>query len=109
MDESTRMTMLKMWGLVGLCAAMTACATVPSAGALKVRDADSSMVQGCKFLGMVSGTSGWGGLVASVGERNAENSARAKAARMDANRIVWMTVNGGWSPNASGNAYRCPK
>ena len=102
------MSALKAFGLFGLCAVVSACATVPSPAAMRVRDADSSMVRSCKFLGIVTGTSGWGGaLGASAGEQNAENSARTKAAAMGANRIVWMTVNGGWAPNASGNAYRC--
>lgn len=103
------MKLLTAFGIFGLCAALSACATAPSAEAMRVRDADSSMIRNCKFLGIVSGTSGWGGLAASAGEQNAENSARAKAAAMGANRIVWMTVNGGWAPNASGNAYRCPE
>ena len=108
-DIEAHMSAPKAFSLLCLCVGMSACATTPSPAAMRVQDADSNMVHSCTFLGIVTGTSGWGGLVASSGEQNAENSAREKAAAIGANRIVWMTVNGGWAPNASGNAYRCPK
>ncbi|THD08534.1 hypothetical protein B1806_12985 [Metallibacterium scheffleri] len=72
---------------------------MPTASELRVKVADTLMVSGCKFLGTVTGQ---GFFV-----QNAENAARGKAADMGANRIVWLTIQDGETPNASGNAYLC--
>ena len=82
-----------------LCAGLCSCATAPTATELRVKIADASMVTGCKFLGTVTGQ---GFFV-----QNAENSAREKAADLGADRIVWLTIQDGETPNASGNAYLC--
>lgn len=87
---------------------LAGCTAVPSREALTVHDADSAMVQGCQFVGYVSGTSGWSGLAADAGESNAQNEAREKAARLGATDIVWQTVHSGFGSTANGNAYRCP-
>lgn len=86
----------------------TAACSAPSPQARLVADADSSMVQLCQFLGTVSGSSGWGNLAASAGMKNAQNEAREEAAALGANRVVWTSIAGGYSPFVSGNAYRCP-
>ncbi len=74
---------------------------------MAVHDADAAMVHGCKFVGYVSGTSGWSGLAADAGESNAQNEAREKAAKLGATDIVWQTVRSGWGSTANGNAYSC--
>lgn len=91
------------------CVLLTACAAAPSREALTVHDADAAMVSHCKFVGYVSGTSGWSGLAAGAGESNAQSEAREKAARLGATDIVWQTVHGGWGSGANGSAYSCPR
>ncbi len=94
--------------IVGICALIVSgCATVPSPSASKIYDADEQLVSNCKFIGNVNGTSGWGNLAASTGINNAKNEAREQAAQLKATHIFWTAVNGGYSPNVSGNAYFC--
>ncbi len=83
------------------------CATVLSSKAAAVLDADQKIVESCKFVGSVTGTSGWGDLVEAVGIRNAKNEAREKATRLNATHIVWTNVEGGHNPQVTANAYRC--
>ena len=87
---------------------VAACATSRSQAAMRVQEADASVVAGCTFLGEVSGTSGWGGLAASTGIENAKNQALDQAAKKGATHVVWNALAGGWGPSASGKAYRCP-
>lgn len=89
--------------------AMAGCAVTPSREALAVHDADAASVAHCRFVGYVSGTSGWGAAAGDTGEANAQNEAREKAARLGATNIVWQTVHSGWGSTANGNAYRCPR
>jgi len=97
--------------IVFLCALFviiaSGCATSLSTGGLSIVDADERSVINCTLIRNVSGSSGWGNLAASTGINNAQNEAREKAARAGATHIVWKTVNGGFSPYVSGNAYRC--
>lgn len=74
-----------------------------------VRDIDQSSVHTCRFVGTVSGSSGWGNLMASVGMNNAQSEARNNAAMLGANAIVWTQISGGYSPFVNGNAYYCDK
>jgi hypothetical protein len=67
------------------------------------------MVAGCTFLGQVQGSSGWGNLAASQGMENARNEAQEQAAELGATHVVWSNVSGGYSPYATGRAYRCEK
>lgn len=97
---------LKFAGAVALASSLLACST-PSPQARVVTDADQAMVQSCRFVGTVNGSSGWGGLVASAGMQNAQNEARENAAALGANRVVWAVIAGGWGPSVSGNAYQC--
>lgn len=86
---------------------LVGCATTLTPQAMNVSDAVTNTVSNCKFVGTVSGTSGWGNLAASVGIKSAKNQARNKAAQLGANRIVWTSIQGGYSPYVSGNAYEC--
>ena len=83
------------------------CATIPSSKAVAVQDADQRIVESCKFVGSVSGTSGWGDLAEAIGISNAKNEAREKAAQLSATHIVWTLVEGGHNPNVTANAYKC--
>lgn len=94
--------------LVILLPLLAGCATTPSPQAVAVQDADTAMVTGCQFVGDVTGSSGWGGIAASTGTRNAQNEARDQAAQLHATHLVWSQLSGGWSPSVSGKAYRCP-
>ena len=82
------------------------CASVPD-----VKDADAKMVEGCKFLGHVSGGSVLGGMIQGTARRHAEERARRDAAALGATHIVWSDVRSGYFEGASanGNAYRCGK
>lgn len=95
-------------GLV-LCAALavSGCASSGQTSLPAVQEADDAMVTGCSFLGEVHGTSGWGGLAASVGIENAKKEALRKAAKKGATHVVWMNISGGFSPSVSGKAYKC--
>ena len=95
--------------MILLAGCVAGCAATPSREALAVHDADASGIAGCKFVGYVTGTSGWGGIAADAGESNAQNEAREKAAKLGATDVVWQTVRGGYSSSANGNAYRCPR
>jgi hypothetical protein len=83
------------------------CATTPSSRAGIVKDADERFVANCQFVGNVTGTSGWGNLAASTGINNAKNEAREQAAQLNATHIWWQSIEGGYSPKVSGNAYIC--
>lgn len=87
--------------------ATSGCATRMSASAAAVQGADEGQVAGCKFLGEVQGSSGWGNIAASKGMDNARNEAQEKAAKLGATHIVWMNISGGYSPFAIGRAYDC--
>lgn len=83
------------------------CATTSSISAQRVKVADAPEVSGCKFLKDVHGSSGWGNLAASTGMENAKNEALEQAASAGATHIVWTNIVGGYSPFATGKAYRC--
>lgn len=85
------------------------CATHLSGPASTIQDANTAIVQKCKYLADVAGSSGWGNIAASTGIENAKNEAREKAAKLGATHIVWGTVQGGYSPFVSGQAYQCPR
>lgn len=93
--------------VLGCMLALAACAVTPTREALSVQDADVGMVSACRFVGNVTGMSGWGGLASDAGIANAKNEARVKAARLGANAIVWASVQNSYLPTVSGNAYRC--
>ena len=82
---------------------LVGCATVPTG----IADADESRVAGCRYLGDVTGTSGWGGVAAGPGMDNARNDARAQAARLGATHVVWQAITGGYGSSAHGRAYAC--
>jgi len=84
------------------------CATAPSPKAAQVQEADQQMVANCKFLGTVTGTSGWGNLAAPIGINNAKNEAKEKAAQLYGTHIVWQSIHGGYTSTVTGNAYYCP-
>ena len=86
---------------------MAGCTTSLSTRAMKVQDADITIMERCKFVGDVQGSSGWGNLAASAGMQNAKNEAREQAAEMGATHVIWSGVAGGYSPYATGKAYMC--
>ena len=93
--------------LIMLSLIVSGCATSRSVGASRIREADSTTVSGCKYLGDVHGSSGWGNLAASVGMENAKNEAWERASELGATHIVWNQISGGYSPYVSGKAYYC--
>ncbi len=68
-------------GLVGLVFLMGWVGCVSSQGLKSVIDADENMVAGCKYLGTVTGTSGWGGAASSAGLENARRTAATEGGR----------------------------
>ncbi len=83
------------------------CATTKSEMAAKVLQADERMITNCKYLGDVTGTSGWGNLAASTGVNNAKNEALEQAASLGATHVVWTQVSAGYVSFVNGRAYRC--
>lgn len=76
----------------------------------QVQEADSAIVAGCTFLGYVQGSSGWGGLLAGTGRRQAKKDALGDAAKLGGTHIVWDNVDGGGfatGASAIGRAYNC--
>ena len=73
-----------------------------------IMEAGERMVTGCKFLGMVEGSSGWGWFVQEDALERAEVEALHKAAAMGATHLVWTQVESkGWSQRVEGRAYDC--
>jgi hypothetical protein len=89
------------------CVSLSSCATTLSTAARGIVPADDKMVADCKFVGDVQGSSGFGNVAASVGMENAKNEALEKAAKLGATHVVFVTVSGGYSPYATGKAYKC--
>lgn len=89
--------------------ALAGCATTLSKTGKQVQVSDQQTVRGCALVATVQGSSGWGNLAASAGMHNAKVEARDKAGAMGATHIVWASIQGGYSPCAVGDAYRCPR
>ena len=88
-------------------ATLSGCATTLSQPASRVLLADEKMVEDCKFLGPVSGSSGQGNLLASVGMNNARNECIEGASKLGATHVVITSAAGGFAPSAQGRAYKC--
>jgi hypothetical protein len=86
---------------------LTGCAVPLNPAAMQIRDATDETVRGCKFVGRVKGTSGWGNKVSDVGIENSKNEARTKAAKLGATHIVWRSMSGQFSSFAEGEAFKC--
>lgn len=99
--------MMRCFNMLVMCFSLSSCATTLGPAARGITAADDKMVAGCKFVGDVQGSSGWGNLAASTGMENSKNEALEKAATVGATHIVWANVQGGFSPFAHGKAYRC--
>ncbi|MGY8835097.1 MAG: hypothetical protein ACKVH6_00090 [Enterobacterales bacterium] len=84
---------------------VTGCASQKATGIIK--ESVLSEVAECQFVASVAGTSGWGGLAASSGIENAKEQAKQQAIDSGASHIVWHSINGGYSPSVSANAYKC--
>ena len=98
---------MKLFALAAITFFLAGCATSLSANAMRVQDADVTIVGKCTFVGDVQGSSGWGNLAASAGMQNAKNEAREQAAAMGATHVIWTGIAGGYSPFATGKAYAC--
>lgn len=90
-----------------ICLLLSGCATGLSAAGGKVKEAEPKTVEGCRYLGEVHGSSGWGNLAASTGIQNAKNEAIESAAALGATHVLWTNIAGGFSPYVSGRAYVC--
>ena len=80
------------------------------ATAKQVIEADEKMVETCKFLGSVRGTSGWGGAAAGAARKGSRNSAKKKAFKLGATHIVFLDFEnsrGLASSSTEARAYRC--
>lgn len=87
------------------CLAITGCASHKAVGTIK--EVSANNVEHCDYIANVTGTSGWGGLAASSGIENAKEQAKQQAINSGATHIVWLNINGGYSPSVSANAYKC--
>src|ERR1700755_461219 len=63
-STKTEFAMIRFAIVVMMLAALRGCAVAPPAAAAGVRDADAKMVENCKYVGEVDGSSGWGNLAA---------------------------------------------
>lgn len=82
----------------------SACSSTSPAGE-KVRVTNNQeVVRGCKFLGNVKATSGWGGSgMSGVAANNTEVALREKTAKLGGN-VVYVVSSG---VHATGEAYNC--
>lgn len=72
-----------------------------------VLELTAQQADGCRFITTVSAKSGWGGLAANKGIRNATKATLKKAANAGATHVVWVDVHGGFMPGVSARAYDC--
>ncbi|MGX2041187.1 hypothetical protein ACWJKU_13805 [Methylocaldum sp. MU1018] len=110
--------MNKSFAMLGLITmTLSSCATTPSSKVGAIKDTDYYLLSTteCKFVGSVSGTSGWGSweniasviVPASARINHAKNEAKEQAVRLGATHIMWLSVTGASSPNVTGEAYKC--
>lgn len=85
---------------------LTGCiSTSPAAQKVRITN-NPEVVRGCKFLGNVRATSGWGGPAGSgIAAHNTEAALREKTARLKGN-VVYVVASG---VKATGEAYKCPE
>jgi len=84
------------------------CTTTLSTKARTVVEADEKAVEGCAYVGIFNGTSGWGGTAATdLGATNAKNAVFERAAKKGATHVVFVSLTGGMFTKAAGKAYRC--
>lgn len=105
-ELSNRMTSWQCLALLFASLTIGSAATLTTS-AQRVKIADAPEISRCKFVSDVHGSSGGGGIAASTGMQNAKNEAIEQSASVGATHIVWTNVAGGYSPFATGKAYRC--
>ncbi|ASM53652.1 hypothetical protein PNIG_a1502 [Pseudoalteromonas nigrifaciens] len=86
-------------------AAIAGCASQQAIG--EIKETVLSEVTGCQFITNVTGTSGWGGLAATTGINNAKEQAKQQAIDLGGTHLVWHSINGGYAPSVSADAYKC--
>jgi len=86
---------------------ISSCSSTASLAAMEIKPAEQKSMGSCAYLGDVQGSSGFGGLAASQGMKNAKIEAKEDAAKIGATHIVWSNIAGGYSPSAFGKAYKC--
>jgi hypothetical protein len=89
---------------------LVGCATTVSMSeqALQIKEIARAVANDkCQFLGVVSGSSGWGGAAAATGVMNAKAEALNEAAEKDATHIAWIEISGGFTTSVKAHAYRC--
>jgi hypothetical protein len=83
---------------------LTACVSASPAGEKVRTTSNPEVVRGCKFLGNVRATSGWGGPAGTgIAGHNTDVALREKTARLGGN-VVYVVESG---IHASGEAYLC--
>lgn len=86
--------------------ALTGCASTRPV-VYAAREATEEQIEGCEFLGTVTGSAAFGRTVASETQW-AIRRVSEKAARLGATHFVLTNAKGsGWASNATGRAYRC--
>lgn len=99
------------WGLlksavgpVLLVVTVASCVSTTPAGERVRVTSNPDVVRGCKFLGNVKATSGWGGSAGTgLAGSNTEKTLQNKTAQLGGN-VVFIVSSG---IHASGEAYRC--
>lgn len=87
---------------------LVGCATAPSPEAARLVDADPAMVQGCDYVGLLTGKSLVGGLMQGIGKANAQAEVENAAVSRGATHLVWQSLASGMGGgDASARAYRC--
>lgn len=94
----------RAFGTLALATLIASCVSTTPAGE-KVRvPGNPDVVKGCKFLGNVKATSGWGGSAGTgLAGSNTEKTLQNKTAELGGN-VVFVVSSG---IHASGEAYRC--
>lgn len=91
-------------GLALVILSLSGCSNAVTPSVAAVQEADARSVQGCKFLGDVTGVSMSG---AMAGSEQARSTARDYARRLGATHVVLSESPSGGMFTAYGKAYRC--
>jgi len=83
---------------------LSACVSMTPEGEAVRVTTQADVVKGCKFVGNVKATSGWGGVAGQgIADSNTEKTLQNKTAKAGGN-VVYVNNSG---QHASGEAYRC--
>lgn len=94
---------------VTLLSLISGCAVRPTAQSLRIQETNFYYlaINKCKYLGHARRVSGWGGIAANVGLRNAKTAIKEDAVKMGGTHIVWTSFDIDNIPLAETEVFVC--